>query len=81
MIYLNKLSGRVYLNRYLLSEEYFEISYQQRVNQHGEVIGTGYLVQRTPTRIYLRKGEPSGMAQRIMEYARAGYVKRTNGKK
>lgn len=81
MIYLNKSYYQVTLQCYLMSEEDFEISYQQRVNQHGEVIGTGYLVQRTPTRIYLRKGKPSGMAQRIMEYARVGMEKRNGTKK
>ena len=81
MIYLNKLKCLVTLQRYLMSEENCEIAYQQRVNRHGEVIGTGYLIQRTPTRIYLRKGKPSGMARRIMGYAQAGMEKRNGTKK
>ena len=81
MIYRNKTQCHVTLHRYLLSEEHFEISYRQRVNRHGEVKGTGYLVQRIPTRIYHRKGKPSGMARRILGYANAGMEKRNSAGK
>lgn len=78
MIYIDKSNHHVTLHCYLMSEDSFAVSWSQRVNQQGEVLGTGYLLQSISSRVYSKNGKGLGMLHRLQEHAQLGVSKRNN---